>query len=300
MKLYNPASGKEYDVNGPTYENELGGVWCGTTKDKTGRTLFVKIQNYGIFPEKETKDAAKEAAMGEAKCLRHASKYTPDVPKLYESWNDKNAGRYILIMEKATGYPLRDWIEKNKKEVLTEQDLFVRTRIILDICEIMAKISRGTNGAIVHRDLKPENIFIRRDQYIKKGRRKTKWKTFIIDFGLANLGSIRNTGTVDYRAPEQTGSKNTSVGITSATDIFAIGQIFYEMLLGRPPQIGTDYTYRYGAKVWTKRPELNASILDLKGGSQLNDIIKRMTEFEPANRIIYDKLIMELQRIQFR
>ena len=106
-------------------------------------------------------------------------------------------------------------------------------------------------------------------------------------------------GTPAYQAPEQQGIRSTSVGITSKTDVFAIGQIFYEMLIGEPPLIGTAYTFRTGGP-WIKRPELSPDILELKGGLQLNEILKRMTEFKPADRIIYDKLITELKRIQFR
>ena len=175
---------------------------------------------------------------------------------------------------------------------MESKDLFVRTQVIIAICEIMRDISRKY-PVLVHRDLKPENIFVRFD------RKHKKWRPCIIDFGCANVNYIRNVGTPAYQAPEQQGIRSTSVGITSKTDVFALGQIFYEMLIGEPPLIGTAYTFRTGGP-WIKRPELSPDILELKGGLQLNEILKRMTEFKPADRIIYDKLITELKRIQFR
>ena len=114
------------------------------------------------------------------------------------------------------------------------------------------------------------------------------------------MNYIRNVGTPVYQAPEQQGKKNTSVGITTKTDIFSIGQIFYELLLGEPQLIDTSYTFRAGGKTWTRRPELTPQLLELKGGKELNDILKRMTEYKPSDRIIYDELITELKRIRFR
>ncbi|MGP0066975.1 MAG: protein kinase domain-containing protein, partial [Isosphaeraceae bacterium] len=87
--------------------------------------------------------------------------------------------------------------------------------------------SRG----ILHRDLEPSIIL-----FTKEGTPK------ITDFGLAKLiigGSSMRTmtgdllGTPSYMAPEQAGSLGGKIG--PATDVYALGAIFYEMLTGRPP-----------------------------------------------------------------
>lgn len=292
MNLHSPNSGKNYEVDGPVYENMVSGIWCGTASSEVIGNLFVKIQNYQHFTDRKVQQAVLETAIEEAKSLKLANKCTRGVPKLYDSWTDRQASRHVLVMQKASGESLRKWIDRNKKEILTSKDLFVRTQIIISICEILRDISRKY-PVLVHRDIKPENIFVQFD------RKQKKWRPCIIDFGCANVNYIRNVGTPVYQAPEQQGIRNTSVGITSKTDIFAIGQIFYEMLIGEPPLIGTSYTFRTGGP-WLKRPELPTNILELKGGTQLNETLKKMTEFKPADRSIYDKLITELNRIQFR
>jgi serine/threonine protein kinase/tetratricopeptide (TPR) repeat protein len=108
--------------------------------------------------------------------------------------------------------------------------------------ETLYLISIGVAAAhergIVHRDLKPENIFITNSGLVK-----------VLDFGLARGGTAPLPGheravtemlptepgvvlgTIAYAAPEQL----EALGVTPATDVFALGCVLYEMVTGTLP-----------------------------------------------------------------
>ena len=103
--------------------------------------------------------------------------------------------------------------------------------------ELIAKLARTVHYAhehgILHRDIKPGNILL-----------DAKGEPHLTDFGLARLVETESTvtrtmevlGTPSYMAPEQAVGNNARV--TSATDIYGLGAVLYQLLTGHPPFAG--------------------------------------------------------------
>jgi TolB-like protein/Tfp pilus assembly protein PilF/predicted Ser/Thr protein kinase len=103
--------------------------------------------------------------------------------------------------------------------------------------ELIAKLARAVSYAhehgILHRDIKPGNILL-----------DAKGEPHLTDFGLARLVETESTvtrtmevlGTPSYMAPEQAVGNN--AGVTSATDIYGLGAVLYQLLTGHPPFAG--------------------------------------------------------------
>ncbi len=141
----------------------------------------------------------------------------PNIVKLYGQGEWEN-GLYIA-MEFIQGISLRQFILNKSLSIKRALD------IVLEIS--YALLHLHTHG-IIHRDLKPENVLI-----TESGNAK------LIDFGIAHMieelkkkpkGENRIIGTPSYMSPEQ---KQDPFNVSFNTDIYALGIIIYELILGK-------------------------------------------------------------------
>ncbi len=131
-------------------------------------------------------------------------------------------GDYFVIMEYVSGPSLRDLL-------IAEPNGLGPQKAAYFVREIAKGLGYLHDRGIVHRDLKPGNIFYD-EGYVKIG-----------DYGLSKFISVSrhsaqtaSVGTVHYMAPE-VGSGSYTRGI----DIYALGVMLYEMLLGKVPFEGS-------------------------------------------------------------
>jgi tRNA A-37 threonylcarbamoyl transferase component Bud32 len=134
-------------------------------------------------------------------------------------------GRPYLVMEWVDGERIVDYIDRIKPNLSTRLELF------LMVCQA---VQHAHQGLIVHRDLKPANLLVATDGTPK-----------VLDFGLATLLSPEaspvatlfrsKTGdggfTLEYASPEQIRGER----VTTATDVYALGMVLFELLTGRYP-----------------------------------------------------------------
>src|SRR5437762_325183 len=150
--------------------------------------------------------------------------------------------------------------------------------------ELLAKLARAVHYAhergVLHRDVKPGNILL-----------DAKGEPHLTDFGLARLAETESTvtrttdflGTPSYMAPEQArGRDPAGAGLTSATDIYGLGAVFYHLVTGHPPFAGgTTYeTVRLLLETDPRQPRL----LNPKIDRDLNTICLKCLEKDPKRR----------------
>src|SRR5256886_540922 len=147
--------------------------------------------------------------------------------------------------------------------------------------ELIAKVARTVHYAhehgILHRDIKPGNILL-----------DDKGEPHLTDFGLARLVETESTmtrtlevlGTPSYMAPEQAAGNNTQ--LTSATDVYGLGAVFYQLLTGQPPFAGgTTYeTIKLLLDTEPRQPRLLNSKID----RELSTICLKCLEKDPKRR----------------
>ena len=147
--------------------------------------------------------------------------------------------------------------------------------------ELIAKVARTVHYAhehgILHRDIKPGNILLD-----KHG------EPHLTDFGLARLVETESTvtrtkevlGTPSYMAPEQAVGETRK--LTSATDVYGLGAVLYQLLTGQPPFAGGT-TYETIRLLLDKEPR-QPRLLNPKVDRDLSAICLKCLEKDPKRR----------------
>jgi TolB-like protein/Flp pilus assembly protein TadD len=152
---------------------------------------------------------------------------------------------------------------------------------IRQAAELIAKVARTVHYAhehgILHRDIKPGNILL-----------DAEGEPHLTDFGLARLveseSSVTQTldvlGTPSYMAPEQAVGNNAAV--SSVTDVYGLGAVFYQLLTGQPPFAG-GATYETIRLLLDTEPR-NPRVLNPKVDRDLSTICLKCLEKDPRRR----------------
>jgi serine/threonine protein kinase len=199
----------------------MGEVYL-TQDAATGQRAVVKL----IRPHLTADPRAVERFATEARAA--SSLDHPNIVGVYESGESK-AGMFIAM----------EWVDGPTLRAVMDGGPAPLDRA-LEWCRQAARgLAAAHEAGIVHRDLKPENIMLTSTGVVK-----------ILDFGLARLpgsiladwpglgtsGTISGTlsGTFSYLAPELLRGETAA----SASDVFALGSVFYELFTGAHPFAG--------------------------------------------------------------
>lgn len=233
---------------------------------KVLRPEFVDDQEFLVKFKKEAEAVAS---------LSH-----PNIVNVYDVGEDGKV--HYIVMEYVDG--------QNLKEIIQDEGR-LEEYTALDIAKQIARaLSAAHRNGIIHRDIKPHNILISKD-----GR-----QVKVADFGIAkavssstmtNMGSV--IGSVHYISPEQAKGKH----LTSNADLYSLGIVLYEMIIGRVPFSG-DSPISIALKhinediAFTEEDKINIP-------NSVRTIISKMTQKEPANRYqTAEELIEDIEFVE--
>jgi serine/threonine-protein kinase len=228
-------------------------------RDQTlDRQVAVKVMHREMSEQPEQLERFRQEARAVAK-LSHAN-----VVSVIDAGED--GGHPYIVFEYVEGQTL-------KQRIAREGALDPQEAVAYAI-EIARGLSIAHSRNMVHRDIKPQNVLID-----PEGRAK------LTDFGISRqleedgmTATGRVLGTTDYVAPEQAMGR----GADPRSDIYSLGVVLYEMLIGQVPftadsQVGVamKHVNEELPDVQRRRPELSAAV---------SLVVERATAKDPAER----------------
>lgn len=245
-----------YRIEGILGRGGMGTVYKGSHA-KTNEPVAIKVIA-SVLADQERFRRRFAAEVETLKRLSH-----PNIVQLIGYGEEQ--GHLFYSMEYVSGESLQQELRRHKK---------LPWKRVIDICiEICGALKQAHDLGIIHRDLKPANIMINEEGQIK-----------LTDFGIAKLfGSTDVTvagaviGTADFMPPEQAEGK----GVTSRSDLYAVGSLAYACLAGRAPFTGKSvpevlYAVRYNT------PTPIASLAEIP--DEFAELIEELLKKDPAQR----------------
>jgi eukaryotic-like serine/threonine-protein kinase len=182
----------------------------------------------------------------------------PSIGRLYDG-GETEQGIPFLVMEYVEGLPLDAYCDHNRLEIDDRLRLFRR---------LLDAVSYAHQHLLVHRDLKPANILV-----TAEGEPK------LLDFGIAKQLARERDGeagitrfrmmTPGYASPEQVRGQ----AITTASDVYALGVVLYELLCGRSPyRLEQGLPHELEMAILDQEPERPSQALDRGEGSSAEEI----------------------------
>lgn len=207
-----------------TIEKRLGGGGMGVVylanDALTGETVALKLIHPSLV------DTGARAKMIEEGVLARKVSH-PNVVRVHDV--GEHDGQIFLVMEVVEGQSLRAWMAQH---LMNNTDASLDEAVAI-VRAILAGLGTAHAQNLVHRDIKPENVMFSGTPGAPEFRLK------VLDFGIARglkseaLTGSQPVGTPLYMAPEQ---KTSPGAVGPSADIYSVGRIFYEMLVGVPPE----------------------------------------------------------------
>ena len=192
----------------------------------------------------------------------------PNIARLLDGGETTDGVPY-LVMEYVEGRPIDVFCDE--KQLSIDE----RLRLFSTVC---AAVQYAHQHLVIHRDIKPGNILVTEEARPK-----------LVDFGIAKLlDQDRSDATAtampfmtpDYASPEQV----RGVGVTTATDIYSLGVVLYELLTGRRPYSLKSSAVHEVAKAICDEDPRRPSTTQKRLHADLDNIVLMAMRKEPERR----------------
>ena len=255
----------------------MGQVWQAERSDgRFERKAAVKFLNVALIGHVgEDRFKREGAILGR---LSH-----PNIAELLDA-GVSSSGQPYIVLEYVEGKPIDRYCDQGALDVKARISLFL---------DVLGAVAHAHANLIVHRDIKPSNVFVDKNGHVK-----------LLDFGIAKLleeEGQENAATMltregdspltpEYAAPEQV----TGAPVTTATDVYALGVLLYQLLCGQHPAGSGLRTPASLLKaiVETEPPHLSDVVTSTRAKAEANaaSAAQRSTTPEKLSRLLHGDL----------
>jgi serine/threonine protein kinase/formylglycine-generating enzyme required for sulfatase activity len=245
------------------------GIVYEATQDSPRRSVAIKLLHAAHSSNERQRRFRREAEL--LGRLQH-----PGIASIFEagSYDIGRGPQPYFAMELVNGTDIRSYCDQH--------DLTLKERLEL-LVRVADAVQYANEHGIVHRDLKPDNVLVDRHgnpRILDFGIAHARSDSTVMESALTAEGQL--VGTLAYMAPEQLSHDN--LNVTPMVDVFALGVIGFEMLLGRLPRIMEDAPLPQLIAQLAQSEPTRAGLLDTSLRGDIDTILGKALETTPHRR----------------
>lgn len=231
----------------------MGTVYLAQRDDEHYRQqVAIKLINPGIGGE-----AIRRRFRNEMQIL--ADLNHPNIARLIDGGETADGMPY-LVMEYIEGSPINLYCDGQRLSTEQRLELF---------CTVCDAVQYAHQHLVIHRDIKPGNILVTGEGLPK-----------LVDFGIAKLldrgrsisdaaATVMPFMTPEYASPEQV----SGVSVTTATDVYSLGVVLYELLSGRRPyRLKSRVPHELAKAICDQEPARPSAVIGTHNGFENTDL----------------------------
>lgn len=232
-----------------------------------GTTVAVKMLSHQLVYDEEFASRFKSESRIMAE-LRHEN-----IVKVIDY--EESYATFFIIMEKINGTDLYSMLKA--RGVIP----FDETRSI--IMQLALALDYAHSRGIIHRDVKPANVIVEPSGRVK-----------LMDFGIAKTRAEASQesedvlGTPEYMSPEH----SQGISLDGRTDIYSLGILAYEMLLGQPPFVAADCLEVFRMHEEEEAP--SPRLMNPRIPADLDEVVRVALEKRPEDRFQHGREVAAL------